>query len=598
MSTVPAPASAPPVSSRRRNVLPWLLVAGYAAQVAVRLWLARARVWPAAEPDETGYLVAARWLAGGPAADMSGNTFYQGGYSLLLVPAYWLTDDPVNVYTLAIAINAVIGAAAFPLGYLALRRLGMRRRPALPAAWAAALLPAATFFGSYALTDAVLPVLVLAWLLALDRCTRDERPGAPVLASLSAAYAHTMHSRGTVLLAVHLLTLAFLLWRRLMPWQVSRRAAPDRIAGTRPDARERSGLLPRWRAGVGPVLAGVLVTGAGCAAGAMLNARVRSALYPRGTRDLTANIVERVTTLEGQAWALSGTAGQIWYLVVGTWGLAGIGLAATVAVVVRRRVEPETRLMALVLLVTTCGIAYAASAALPDEHRVGNFAYGRYLSCVALAYTLAGLAALARRGTVWLGAGAAGTVVTTGAWVRGYAGERLRTHLYIGFDFPETSFLAADRTAFHLGRASLVALGLLAGFLVLRRLGALAVAAGLVAVNLAAMTFIVGLDQRRARPAPVLPGPAAGGVALDRSLFWVVPVRLTYAVWWTRMTWISTRTERPAPGVCTVVVPLPAGTSVQDSWPGRPPGWRPYVGHAWTTPWVAWQDPACPATGG
>ncbi|SEG33510.1 hypothetical protein SAMN04489712_104458 [Thermomonospora echinospora] len=573
----PSPPAVPPswrrggMAWRRRGGMAWrswALVAGWAAAVCARLWSARARMSPAADPDESGYLAAARWLTGGPGGDLSGHTFYQGGYPLLLTPAYWFGEDPATVYALVKVINALVGAAMFPLGYALLRRLGLGVWTAMPVAWAAALLPAVTFFGAFALADAVLPAILLSWLLALDRCARRGGTYSAVGASLAACHAYAVHSRGAVMLAVHIVAFGF-------------------VALRRSEGRGRT------------LAAGFATVAAGCAAASVLNGLLRSALYPGGARDLAANIGGRVTTLEGQAWALSGAAGQLWYLVAGTWGLAGIGLAASVAALVRRGTRVETRLTAAALLATTLGIAYASAAALPDEHRVGNFAYGRYLSCVALVYTLVGAAALLRlppaaRLRLALAAGA--LMAVTGLWVTWYAGERLRTHLFIGFDFPEISFLTLDRTAFHLGRASLAALALLIAFVALSRAPApwAVVAMGLLVVNAAAMVFVMGPRSPRPQAGHPLPGPHVGGVALDRSLHWEVRTRLLYPVWWTRMSDIDTRSERPAPDVCVVVVNHPDGTPLEATWPGHPAGWRPHPGRAWTAGWAAWRAPSCP----
>ncbi|NKZ07669.1 hypothetical protein [Actinomadura latina] len=569
LATLPSRTDAPNASPRpprgRLRALPWILAAGVLAQVAIRLWFARARTGPVANPDETGYLAAARLLAGGPGADLSGNTFYQGGYPLLLTPAYWLSHDPVTVYTTVLVINAVAGAALFPLGYAAARRFGLGRRAALPLAFAAALLPATTFFGAFALADAVLPALVLAWLLPLDRFARGGRARDAALASLVVSCAAAVHTRGTVLLLVHALTLAALALGR-----------------------------GRWRG----ALAGGGTALAGYAAGAALNGWLRAELYPDGVRDLAGNLETRLTTLPGQAWALSGAAGQLWYLIVSTWGLAGVGLAVVAAVLVRRRTPIADRIMAAALLAATCGIAYASSAALPDEHRVGNFAYGRYLACLALVYALAGAAALLRPGArTSLGLAAAAVLVLEGAglWVTAYAGERLRTHAFIAFDFPETTFLTGDRGAMHLQAAGLTAIGLLCALAVLSRLGRTPLAAvALASVNLAALTFAMGPSPQRVRPAPPLPGPAAGGVVADVSLHWAVKTKVVYPVWWTRVGRIDIRAGRPpAPGVCTVLVPLPDGTSPEASWPGHPAGWRPHAREDWSIGWAAWHDPAC-----
>jgi hypothetical protein len=637
------PAPDAPPRTRRHRALPWLLAAGFAAQVCVRLWFARARTGPVANPDETGYLLAARLLSGGHGGDMSGNTFYQGGYAALLAPAYGFSHDPVTVYTIALAINAVIGAAPFPLGYLAARRFGLPPRTALPLAWGAALLPATAFFGEFVLADAVLPTIVLTWLCLLhcpwrqalgglpsagnacDRCIAPTRlaarcaikfsqartwlrsrsrrsrsprgwgqglglagqatSGGPLrfrgaamvrdagAASSVAVFAAAVHSRGEVVLAVHVVTL---------------------VALTVTGAVRR-----RW-AVAGAGAAGLAVAAGGYLVAAAVNGYVRAELYPAGARDLAENLGARFTTGAGQAWALSGAAGQIWYLAVSTWGLGGVGLAAVVAVLVRRRADAADRIMAGVLLTVTFGIAYASSAALPDEHRVGNYAYGRYLSCVALVFALAGAAALLRVGlrrAVGFVAAAAAIVGAAGLWVHLYAGERLHTYKFIGFDFPETSFLTGDRGALHLTAASFAALGLLCGFVVLGRVpraGTAVAACALAATNLAALVFLFGMHPDRVRPASPLPGAPQGGVVADASVGWEVRTMLIHPVWWTRIGRIDVRREQPASGVCTVLVQTPDGTSPDASWPAHPAGWQPHANTSWgTIHWVAWHDPTC-----
>ncbi|TMR30123.1 hypothetical protein ETD85_30000, partial [Nonomuraea zeae] len=115
---VPVRAAAHPHKARLR----WVLAAGWAVQVVLRLWLYRYHTAPVANPDETGYLLAARWLAGGPGADLTGSTFYQAGYALPLVPIFWLTSDPVLAYRLVFVVGSVVAAGAYPLAYLLLRR--------------------------------------------------------------------------------------------------------------------------------------------------------------------------------------------------------------------------------------------------------------------------------------------------------------------------------------------------------------------------------------------------------------------------------------------------------------------------------------------
>jgi hypothetical protein len=502
----------------KRNLILGLLFVGWLAQVLIRFWLARHQVGPVANPDEAGYLVAARRLAGGPGADLSGHTFYQGGYPLLLTPIFWLTSDPTTAYRLVMLVNALVGALAFPLAHLGLRRLGVAN-PML--AWVAALLPAVVIFGRFALADAILPVIVLAWLLALDQFLRTRTRGSAAIASLTACFAYTVHARGSVILAVHVLTLILLV-----------RKAPR------------------------PALIGLAITAIGYLAAARFNAFLLADLYPSGARDLGGNLLSRLSTLDGQAWALSGAAGQLWYMIAASWGLAGVGLAAVIAAAARR--NP----MAWVLCAATFGIAYGSMAALPDENRIGNFAYGRYLTCLALVYTLIGLKALTNRRALLA---AVLTLVGTAEVVSLYAGTRLTSAVFIAFDFPEIIAMTQNDTGLSLGLASAVALVMLAA-LSIRPLIALALI-NLVILVVITTPFAPGSSPNR----PDLPH---AGVVTDRKVPWQVRAALFAPVSWTKIGWY--RREDPVPpGVCTVIVPWPAGTPLDTTWPGHPATWTP-----------------------
>ena len=198
-----AEAAAGSWATGRRWVI--LLALGWLVQVGLRVWFSRQQVMPLANPDETAYLVAARVLAGGPGADLSGSTLYQVGYPLLITPVYWFTSNPSTVYHAVLAINAAISALVLPLGYLACRRLELGRPAGYFVAFVAALVPAGFFYSEYAMTDAIFVVLTLAWLLTthswLTASSARARYANAAGSALLAAYAYAVHSRGLVMLA-------------------------------------------------------------------------------------------------------------------------------------------------------------------------------------------------------------------------------------------------------------------------------------------------------------------------------------------------------------------------------------------------------------
>ncbi|MEU4547730.1 hypothetical protein [Nonomuraea dietziae] len=417
------------ISTRRLGPWPLLLFAGYVTQFAVRVILAWSHPFPVLIPDESGYLLAARLLSGGAPSDLSWRPLYQGGYSLVIAPAYLLSDDPLTVYRIVLVINALIGASLLFAAMAWLQRLGVSRRPAYVVAMATALLPAMVYYGQFAIADAILPLAVTGWLLCLHSWI-DRRHGAwAIAASALAAYTYSAHPRGVLIVVIHAGVLGAVLVRR---W-ADRRDATTAIS--------------------------VLV--AGTMAGWALNTWLRMQIYPGGVMSLGDWLTQRLTSMDGWGWTLSLAAGKIWYLIASTWGLAGVGLVATLVVLVRREMGPAMRASAGCIIAAVAGIALVTSAAVPDEGTVANFAYGRYLVPLVPALFLSGAAVLLRAGRdlcVRAVAVTAGVLVFCALVVWGYAGRRLKDDFFGVFDFPEIAASTWSWTAFELGWATCLAL--------------------------------------------------------------------------------------------------------------------------------------------
>ncbi len=580
------PRAVPSPADRRRWA--WLFVLGWAAQAALRLWLGSGQTIPVATPDESGYLFAARVLTGGPDADMSFGTVYRGGYPLLLLPAVWLGDGPVAVYRIALVINALISASMLPLGHLLLRRLGVRPRWSYMFAHVTALLPCVLFYSAFVLTDAILPVVFTGWLLlAHTWLTAPPRPlgrrfsARPALcgagASLLVAYAAACHTRGMILLAVHAVLIA---------------AAP----------------LLRWRSWRNACGAG-LVLAAATGAGTLLNRSLLPHMYPYGDNDLGGNVVRRLTSPDGWGWTLSLGTGQVWYLAVATGGVAAVGLLAAGYAAIRPPITlpgspGRTRALALAVLAVAAGIAFATSAALPVEYRVGNYVYGRYLACAAPILFAAGVAVLLRapaRTLLRAAAAAAAATVAAACVVQWYAGDLLSRYTFTVYDFPETSLLTWDWTAFHLWRATaagLVLLGLSVAAARLRRRGP-ALLAGLLAVVAVAMcaTAIDRIAQPLVRATTAhadlrerVDLRAQRSIAVDWNVPWTIRLSQFYWAWWSEGTVFDARWTAPPQDADLVVLAWPKDVPATASWPkGAPPGW--HVADSRRTiegDWVAW----------
>jgi hypothetical protein len=437
------------------------------------------------------------------------------------------------------------------------------------------------------MTDAIYPVLVLAWLLAVHswltaRSLRGQYAAAAGSALL-AGYAYAVHSRGIVIALGYVAVGGLVAWRRLAP----RRTVP--------------------------VAALALAASAG--AGWLLDRHLSSTMYPEGTRDLSAQMESTLHSVHGAINVFEMAAGQMWRLVLDSWGLAGIGLFAALAVIVRPRFRADLRIMAALSVVVTLVTAATAPAALPADTSQ-TWASGRYLDGMIVTFFLVGAVVLlrARPRFILICAACTATVTVLSAEiVYVYAGSSLSTGSFpTGFNFGEPAVLTQDWTSASVFVATAVALVLLAvwvavalaarrwsavilGVPVSRALRGLA-AAGLAAVSLVAVTQMTNHVSRAATPAQAEKTTgfvAAAGlrpgqqIAVASSVSWELWGPQAFEVSWTELEFFNPPQAPPA-GVDVVEAAWPAGQSASDSWPHHPSGWR-IVAANQAAGWVAWR---------
>ena len=418
-----------------------LLIGGFLLQAGWRVYLSWPITGPIAHADEDGYLLGARVLSGGPGATLpSWSIMRPIGYPLVLTPAYWLADQPTQVYLIIHVINALLLAATFPLSYLFARRLfGLNRIWSAGIAFVVATLPSMVFFSQFALTDALLPAVVMALLLLVYGMLAGTWWCA-VAAGALAAYAANTHVRGLVMLVVVAAVVALSAWRRWLP---------------RPAA-------------AGFAAAAAVVFGAGWLANKWLEDR----LFTTHAFSANGRVFDRLTSVKGIGRTVCDGAGQVWHLCTSTYGLAALGLAAAVWALYRREWSRPTRVVLGSALAITVGIALATSAGTPNEGRVNNHVYGRYVAMFAAFWALVGIVALLRassakdpvarpeagpadrirawRRVAGLVAGACAITLLSLAAVLAYAGRKLARESYVNFDAPELSFLSGDWSSLHI----------------------------------------------------------------------------------------------------------------------------------------------------
>ena len=568
----PAPSSARP--ARWAWVL--LLVLGWLGQTALRLWLVRGQTVPLAVPDEPAYLIAARVMAGGATDNFSYSTLYPSGYPLLFTPLFWFSHfahNPAAAYRAVLNINAPIGALLLPLGNVAGRRLELSRGLAYSVAMVTALLPAGLFYTEFAMTDAIYPVLVLAWLLSTHTWLTGRTARACYLGAagsgLLAGYLWAVHSRGLVIVAGYLVV-GLLVWiRYIAPRGTLIVAAGGLLASA----------LPGW----------------------LLNRYLASRLYPNGARSLSGEAKLRLDHVHGVVLVIEMAFGQLWRFTLDGWGVAAIGFAAAVYVLLRTAAPWDLRIMAGLAIGITLVIGITAPAALPPDE-AGGWVGGRYLDCMITALFIPGCVVLLRADWRRILAAAATVVpltIITAVVVYAYAGSSIPTAGFGGgFTAAEPAVLTQNWTSANVLLATGVAFALLALWVVSARFSRVVVLAGLGLVSLLAvlqLTSHVSRGSERTAAADTTGFISSTGLkpgerlAIGTGLTWSDWMPQGYQVWWAPLQFFNPATQGPPPGTSVVELAWPAGQPAQASWPTVPPGWH-IVATDGQLGWVAWRS--------
>ncbi|MEV7330498.1 hypothetical protein [Micromonospora sp. NPDC093244] len=563
-----AAAGTPGAAPALRWLVPLLLLAGWVLSVAWRMWLSRHVVLPIAHTDEDSYLNTARALAGGPGGFSSENDLLRRvGYPMLISPAFLGDRDFADSYRLVQLINAMVNATLLPLAYLLGRRLlGLRRAYALGAAVVAATLPATAFYAGVAMIDAVMAPLVVAWLLAVHRWIGRPGPLAAAAVGLFVGAFHLLHSRGLVIVGIHAgLVLLLLVRRRITP----------------------AGVL----AALAPVLALALVNEAGIR---LLGDRV----YLLGSTP-GGSVVDAVASAQGVVRVGAAVTTQLWYLVVVTFGMAGVAWAAAVHELWRPRRGDATRWTMGVALVTSVGVAGGASVILAGiTGKPLDAIYARYVQMLAPFWMLVGLGVLLtagrlvvlRRAAVAVGLLAAGGAVVAARLA--YVASRGHTLRYGGFGAPDLVALTGGWREMRPVVGSLIGVAgclLLVAVVQVPRLR-LPILGALVVVNLVTMQVI---DERLVLPtvASTAPTPRVADVGVrpgervwaSTGVHYILRFNLSHQVTWTDVRWF-----REQPPAAAQVVFARWAPGQPDDWDGARYGFVRLGGNE-RQHWAAWR---------
>jgi hypothetical protein len=280
----------------------------------------------------------------------------------VISPATWFTDDPTTMFQLALAVNAVLGGiACVLLAVLAHRMTGRSRRTSAVLAAIAALAPGLLFTTNWVWSESLVQVAFLLVVVASLRFadTLSVRWGAALVIGTALGFA--THSR--------LLPLAGL------PVVLIVLGARRRALG----GAEAAGL--------------VALLGASLAAVSAFSRFVVDHVWddrrPR-TPPAAWSVASATSPRSGQSMV-----GQVWYQLVATAGLAGLGAIALGRAAVARRPGRLRTVDARIVLAAVTPLVALSIVFMTDRWRPDQIVYGRYNDAVMAPVLLAAMGAVA-----------------------------------------------------------------------------------------------------------------------------------------------------------------------------------------------------------
>ncbi len=337
-----------------------LLLAGVAV-AAVRWLISHQRDVFHLTPDEPGQLAIARFLGGAARWNMLDRSTWRPGFGTLLAPIYWFTSDPVVVYHVALGVNAVLGGlSCIVLCLLARRLTTLSGQACVAVAVLVALTPAVLFTTNWAWSESLVTLTFLVALLTMMRF--DDQPSL---------------RRGALLVAV--CAAGFATHSRLLPLTALAAAVVVYTAVRRRITALDAALL---------VLLAAVLTWLVRTYSAWLVDRIWES--PRDTNTV-GGLLDRLIDPAGVAIS---AVGQIWYQLVATAGLAGVGVVVLVRAARRRSdgtVSPRPARLALLATGTLVAVSMVFMA---DRLRPDRIVYGRYNDAIIGPILVAGIGAL------------------------------------------------------------------------------------------------------------------------------------------------------------------------------------------------------------
>jgi len=303
--------------------------------------------------DEFGYLGRARYLAG--AAHLPHNIGpYHFGYSLFLVPSFWLFSDPYYIYKAVLITNSLmISTLYFPLYYIMHSLLDNEKRLSALIAFVCCLYPAFLLQSNLAWSESAFIPIYASFIASFGTFIKRKSYSTLFLFSSFCGFLYTIHPRALPILPIAICYMCFL-------------AALKEIRKYQ-------------------LLQFILIAAFIFLLTNLIDSHFLSVPGIETTNDIVTNRLHRLFSLSNLPLILMKTLGQLLYLLVATYGLIFVGLVFACGSVLKKWKENHLTAFSniqfntfLLLILSSLGMFVASALQMLYGERGDHLFYGRY----------------------------------------------------------------------------------------------------------------------------------------------------------------------------------------------------------------------------
>lgn len=322
--------------------------------------------------DEMGYWSHAANMAG-LQWSIDGTAWYSYGYSILLVPLFWITHDMSILYKMALFLNAVMSVISYLFCYSIARKLTPKLETWLVGVISLIVIMYPSFIAHSYIAWSETALFMFVWFLFWLVIKYEEKHTlwSAALIGLTAGYLYLVHNRTIGLMVACAMIAVIMVFLKRMRWQ---------------DA--------------GAIILMLLAV-------YLINTPIKEALNVKFTANFMGTLrgndisggmkkIQKLFSPDGVVGFLYSVSGQLWYLIAATGILILWGIGGCIETLVRKKEHVlfygfSLLAFAGMFSISSLATISAYKADFSQRVRLDPLFYGRYIECIVGPFLLFGL---------------------------------------------------------------------------------------------------------------------------------------------------------------------------------------------------------------